>query len=71
MKFYSKMLLICQFLEVKNNKSMYNLQSKPVKWYSQISLRDTPHLKVFCLNNHVLDFVISYVHFDFVTYSVV
>ncbi len=48
-----KMLLIVQFLEVKNNKSMYNLQSKTVNWYSQNSLRDTPHSKVFCLNNHV------------------
>ncbi len=44
------MLLIVQFLEVKNNKSMYNLQSivQPVD-----SLRDTPHLKVFRLTNHV------------------
>ncbi len=32
---------------------MYNLQSKTVNWYSQNSLRDTPHLKV--LNNHVLN----------------
>ncbi len=49
---------------------MYNLQSKTVNCYSQNSLRDTPHLKVFCLNNHVylIVFVISYVHLGFMLY---
>ncbi len=42
---------------------MYNLQSKTVNWYSQISLHYTTHLKVFSLNNHV--FEISYVHLGF------
>ncbi len=41
MSFYSKMLLIVQFLEVKKNNKMYNLQSKTVNWYSQNYLRDT------------------------------
>ncbi len=61
------MLLIVQFLGVKNNKSMYNLQSKTVNCYSQNSLHDTPHLKAFCFNNHVflIIFVISYVHLGF------
>ncbi len=31
---------------------MYNLQSKTANCYSQNSLHDTQHLKVFCLNNH-------------------
>ncbi len=46
---------------------MYNLQSKTVNLYSQNSLHETPHLKVFCLNNLVLliVFVISYVHLGF------
>ncbi len=53
MYFYSKILLLVQFLEVQNKQSVYNLQSKTVNLYSQNSLRDTPHLKEFCLNNHI------------------
>ncbi len=68
MKFYRTIVLILQFFRSKNNKSMYNLQSKTVNCYSQNSLRHvTPHSKVFCLNNHVffIIFLISYVHLGF------
>jgi len=41
MSFYCKIPLDLQFLEVKKNNSMYNLQWKTVIWQSHNSLRDT------------------------------